>query len=164
MLIVDTHCHGGKNWFEPVELLLYQMNTNDVDKAVLIQHGGTYDNSYLFECARRFPGRFAVVVIVDVSQPDAPDTLERWANEGAVGVRLAPMMRSPGPDPLAIWRKASELALVVSSLGGLEGFASDEFSSLVAELPDLPIIVEHMAGVGQNAETPYTVDREGGER
>ena len=93
---------------------------------------------------------------MDISQPDAPDTLERWANEGAVGVRLAPMMRSPGPDPLALWRKASELGLLVSSLGGVEGFASDEFSSLVAELPDLPIIVEHMAGVGQNAEAPYT--------
>lgn len=156
MLIVDTHCHGGNNWFEPIELLLHQMNTNDVEKAALIQHGGTYDNSYLFECAQRFPGRFVVVVIVDVSKPDAPETLEKWANQGAVGIRLGPMMRSPGPDPLAIWRKASELGLVVSSQGKVDGFSSDEFRNLIAELPDLPIIVEHMAGVGQDAEAPYT--------
>lgn len=155
MVIVDTHCHAGRNWFEPVELLMYQMNANDVDRAALIQHGGTYDNTYLFECARRFPGSFAVVVIVDTSQLDAPDTLERWAEEGAVGVRLAPTVRSPGADPLAIWRKAAELGLVVSSLGRVEGFASDDFSELVAELSNLPIIIEHLAGVGQGIQPPY---------
>ena len=156
MRIVDTHCHAGRNWFEPVELLLYQMNANEVEKGVLIQHRGTYDNTYLFECARRYPGRFAVVAIVDESDADAPSALEPWAERGAVGVRLGPTDRSPGSDPLAIWRKAAELGLVVSSLGGVEDFASDEFSRLVAELPDLPIIVEHLAGVGQGAEPPYT--------
>ena len=39
MRIVDTHTHAGINWFEPVELLIHQMNLNDVEKAVLIQHG-----------------------------------------------------------------------------------------------------------------------------
>ena len=48
------------------------MNLNLVDKAVLIQHGrpetGGYDHTYLFECVERFPGRFAVVVIVDLKR------------------------------------------------------------------------------------------------
>ena len=152
MTIVDTHCHAGLNWFEPVELLLHQMNANGVDRAVLIQHRGTYDNSYLFECASRFPGRFAVVVIVDTSHADATSALERWAERGAVGVRLGPTERSPGSDPLAIWRKAAELGLVVSSLGGVEDFASGEFDTLVTELP---IIVEHLAGVRPGAQAPY---------
>jgi predicted TIM-barrel fold metal-dependent hydrolase len=155
MIVVDTHCHAGLNWFEPVETLLHQMNVNAVDKAVLIQHRGTFDNTYLFECARRFPGRFAVVVIVDTAQPDAPQALERWAREGAAGVRLGPSTRSPGPDPLAVWRKAAELGLAVSSLGNLTDFASDEFAALIAELPTLPVIVEHLAGAGQGAEPPY---------
>ena len=156
MLTVDTHCHAGLSWFEPVELLLHQMNANGVEKAVLIQHGGSYDNTYLFECARRFPRRFAVVGMVDVSQQDAPSALERLAERGAVGVRIGPNQRSPGSDPLAIWRKASELGLVVSSLGDVEEFASAGFSSLVSELPDLPIVVEHLAGVGPGAEAPYS--------
>jgi hypothetical protein len=50
MHIVDTHCHAGINWFEPVEMLLHQMNMNGVQSAVLIQHGGNYDNQYLLEC------------------------------------------------------------------------------------------------------------------
>ena len=158
MTVVDSHCHAGQNWFEPVELLLQQMNANAVDRAVLIQHRGTYDNGYLFECARRFPGRFTVVVIVDESQPDAPAALERWADEGAVGVRLGPTARSPGDDPLAIWKQAAELGLAVSSLGTLEEFASDDFSDLIAQLPGLPIVVEHLAGGSsslQGIEPPY---------
>ena len=156
MMIVDTHCHAGTSWFEPVEMLLHQMNANVVERAVLIQHRGTYDNGYLFECAQRFPGRFAVVAMVDVSSADAPGALEAWSEEGAVGVRLTPTERSPGPDPLSIWRKAAELGLVVSSIGGVDEFASDEFRALVAELPQLTIVVEHLAGVGQGSRPPYT--------
>ena len=155
MLTIDTHCHASPFWFEPIEVLLFQMNRNAVDKAALIQHRGQYDNRYLLECAARFPGRFAVVAMVDTTRPDAPDTLARWAAEGVVGVRLAPMERSPGSDPLAIWRKASELGLVVSSLGAHEEYASDEFRKVVQELPDLTIIIEHLGYVGTGAQSPY---------
>ena len=158
MIIVDTHTHAGQNWFEPVEMLVHQMNLNSVDKAVLIQHGrpetGGYDHTYLFECVERFPGRFAVVVIVDVKLPDAEQTLEEYASRGAVGVRLNPIQRSPGDDPLAIWRKASELGLVVSLMGSQEHTGSDEFRALVGQLPDLPIVIEHLAGGGQGVAFP----------
>ena len=60
MAIVDTHCHASPYWYAPVESLLDEMNRSRVDKAVLIQIGGMYDNSYLIECIRRFPGRFSV--------------------------------------------------------------------------------------------------------
>ncbi len=156
MTVVDTHCHAGLNWFEPVEMLINQMNANGVDRAALIQHRGAYDNGYLFECAQRFPGRFAIVVIVDTSSERAPTDMERWAEMGACGVRLAPLERSPGADPLAIWRKAAQLGLLVSSLGGLDQFASSEFESAVAEFPDMPIIIEHLSGVGAGAEPPYS--------
>ena len=131
------------------------MNANVVDQAVLIQHRGVYDNGYLFQCAQRFEGRFAVVGMVDVSDPGASDALDGLADQGAVGVRLAPTDRSPGDDPLAVWRKASRLGLVVSSLGNVEEFASDEFAALVRELPNLTIVVEHLAGVGTDAQPPY---------
>ena len=65
MLIVDSHCHAGTSWFEPIESLLFQMDRNDVDKGVLIQHRGVYDNAYLLDCVRRFPGRFTVAAMVD---------------------------------------------------------------------------------------------------
>lgn len=110
MTVVDTHCHTGLSWFEPVESLLFQMETNGVDKAAIIQHRGAYDNSYVCECMRRNPGKFAAVVQVDVSRPDAPTALEKLAGQGASGVRLMPTTRSPGADPLAIWRASGTRA------------------------------------------------------
>ena len=156
MIVVDTHCHAGVNWFDPVELLLYQMSLNGVYRAVLIQHAGTFDNGYLLECASRFPGRFAVAVIVDAARTDAPSTLEGWARQGAVGVRLWATTRSPGSDPLAVWRKTSELGLVVSCQGTVDEFASAEFHDLVSELPGLSIVIEHLAGQGPGAQAPYS--------
>ena len=156
MIIVDTHCHAGRNWFEPIELLTIQMDSNGVDRAALIQHRGNFDATYLMDCARAAPERFAVVVLVDASQSDAPRVLEGWAEQGAVGVRLTATERSPGVDPLAIWRKARDLGLVVSCQGNVEDFASPEFRGLVVELPDLTIAIEHLAGVGQGAQPPYT--------
>ncbi len=154
--IVDTHVHVGTHWYEPVEVLLRQMDANGVAKAVLVQYMGNYDNQYELECARRFPGRFAPVVLVDTARPDAPATLERWAKMGAVGIRLSPEQRSPGRDPLAIWRQSAQLGLVVSCAGNVQQFASEEFHRLVRELPDLKIVIEHLAGVGRDAQPPYT--------
>ena len=91
---------------------------------------------------------------MDVTKPDALDKLEQYKEQGALGVRLSPMQRSQGDDPLAIWRKADELGLVVSSMGSVDDNASDEFHSLVAELPNLPIVIEHFAGGGEGAAFP----------
>jgi L-fuconolactonase len=148
MMIVDTHSHAGINWFEPVEMILHQMNLNGVQKTMLIQHAGNYHNRYIIECVKRFPGRFGAVIWVDVEKPDAPDTLERLSKEeGVVGVRLHPTERSPGPDLLAIWRKAAELGLPVSCFArSAEHVADPEFQKIVEELPGMTLILEHLAG------------------
>ena len=65
MLIIDTHTHAGNNWFEPIDVLEFQMDRNCVDNAVLVQHGGTFDNDYLFDEAAKRNGRFKVAVLVD---------------------------------------------------------------------------------------------------
>jgi len=148
MIIVDTHCHAGTNWFEPVEITLYQMNRNGVDKALMIQYWGMYHNQYLLECVQRFPGRFAAVVSVDISKPDALATVEELAKKsGVVGLRLKPDDRSPGNDPLAIWRKAGELGLPISCYTvNVTETGDPEFHRLVEALPDTTIVLEHLAG------------------
>src|SRR5215813_1419714 len=159
MTIVDTHCHALPHWFEPVEVLLHQMNANGVEKATLVQVRGQFDNRYIMECVRRFPGRFSAVVIVDTDRPDAPETLGRWVHEGAEGVRLSPTVRSPGGDPLAVWRKAAELGLPVSCLGSPAGFTSPQFEQVVKEFPNLPLIIEHLGGIGRDEAAPYPMFR-----
>ena len=166
MLIIDTHTHASPYWMEPVELLLHQMDANEVDKALLVQFMGAFDNSYIIECLSRYPGRFSVVALVDTASADAPDRLEEWVNEGAEGVRLTPPTRSPGDDPLAIWKKAEELDVPVSLIGTLEDFASPQFENIVRDMPGLKLVLEHLGGVGAyfgpgraDKEIPYDTYR-----
>ena len=149
MVVVDTHRHASLDWYEPIETLLHEMDSNGVDHAVLVQINGQFDNAYQFECVRRYPRRFANVVMVDTDRPDAPQQLERLAEQGASGVRLRPTTRSPGDDPLAIWRTADQLGLTVSCGGDGAGFASAEFAETIQALPALRIVIEHLGSVSR---------------
>lgn len=144
MMIADSHCHVSLSWYEPVETLLFQMERHGVSHAVLVQMQGQTDNDYQFECVRRYPGRFAPVVVLDTERPDAPDTLARLAERGASGVRLRATTRSPGDDPLAIWRAAGRLGLAVSCYGSGAEFAADDFAALVQSLPEAKFVIEHL--------------------
>jgi L-fuconolactonase len=162
MQIVDSHCHVALGWYEPVEVLLHQMDANGVERANLIQMRGQFDNSYQAECVRRYPDRLSSVVCVDPSRPDAPAELERLAAEGARGVRLGPGDRSPGDDPLALWRKAAELGLAVSCGGSGAAFADPAFAEVFEALPELPIVIEHLGSVNnpsQEAPDARPIDR-----
>jgi L-fuconolactonase len=148
MVIVDSHTHASTNWFEPVEMLLHQMDTYGVTHAVLIQDNVQPDNSYHAECVRRFPGRFANVVFVDFNSAVAGDELQRLAEANAVGVRLPAPARSPGDNPLAIWRTAERLGVSVSCYGKFAYYVSDDFARLVESVPDLKIVIEHLGSGG----------------
>ena len=157
MLTVDSYLHASKHWTEPIEVGLFHMEMNGIDKALIIPlrsindpNRGTnrFDNEYLLECARRFPGRFSVVCTVDARRPDALGTLAHWVQEGAETLYLYPHERSPGKDPLPIWRKASELGLPISSPGTPEHFLTEEFRRLIEELPELKIMIEQRFGGG----------------
>jgi L-fuconolactonase len=154
--VVDSHCHASLAWFQGVESLVHEMDQHGVARAILIQIRGQYDNSYQADCRRRFPGRFASVVGIDWEQPDAPARLARLADEGASGVRLRPWSRSPGADPLAIWRAAERGRLPVSCLGTAEEFGAPDFARLVESLPGLTIVLEHLAGIGSATAEPDT--------
>jgi L-fuconolactonase len=144
MIIVDSHCHVSLSWYEPVETLLFQMDRYGVSHAVLVQMQGQTNNDYQFDCVRRYPGRFAPVVVVDTERLEASETLRRLAEQGASGVRLRTTTRSPGDDPLALWRAAGRLDLAVSCFGASAEFASDGFAALIQTLPDVKIVIEHL--------------------
>jgi L-fuconolactonase len=154
MPVIDTHCHAGRNWFEPIETLEFQMERCGVDGAVLVQHGGTYDNNYLFAEAAKRPGRFKVVVLVDPESKDPLGDLEKLAGQGAAGVRLYPGQKFNTRHAHDIWKKSGELGLVVSSLGQAAGFASSDFKKMLDACPGTQVVIEHLAGVGI-AKPPY---------
>lgn len=149
MFIVDSHCHVSDVWYEPVEALLFQMDRNGVERAVLVQMNGQADNTYQFEAVRRFADRLASVVWLQAERPDACVELRRLAECGISGVRLSATVRSPGADPLAIWRTAAELDLTVTSGGTLDEFGSKAFAEIPQTFPNLRVVVEHLGGEGE---------------
>lgn len=153
MHIVDTHCHAGLHKYEPVETLLYHMEQSGVDQAVLIQHMGHYDNGYHLNCLERYPGRLASAMLVEPEDDGA--RIRQWAERGQRGIRMRPTSRAAASDPLAQWRAAAELDLVVSVLCKPPQLLSAEFGEVLANFPDLRIVIEHLGGVGTAAEPPY---------
>jgi predicted TIM-barrel fold metal-dependent hydrolase len=142
MLIIDTHCHAGLNWFAPVESLLYHMDTYGVAHAVLVQHTGTFDNSYLFECAQRHKGRFKVVALVDLQDKDRVKTLESLHKQGASGIRL--QMKNAWDPKDELWKEVGRFGMIVSVIGQTQQFASAEFKKMLDRCPDTRFCLEHL--------------------
>jgi L-fuconolactonase len=152
-MLIDSHAHVSPVWYEPVETLLGQMKRHGVARAVLTQMIGQVDNRYQTDCVRAHPGRFASVVWIDAAAPDAPRLLARLADEGAGGVRLRPGARSPGDDPLAIWKAAEACGLPVSCVGNAEAFTAPAFADLLQAVPGLTVVLEHLGDTSKPMET-----------
>lgn len=142
MPVIDSHCHVSRSWYEPVELLLFQMERNGVDQALLVQMQGQYDNSYQLECIKRHPGKFASVVVIDSAVPRAADRMAELKRQGHHGIRLRPW------DPPAAWQAASKLGWPISCGGSNEAFAADAFAQLVASV-DVPVVIEHLGSINR---------------
>lgn len=150
-MTVDSHAHASEFWFEPIEVLLFQMDRNGIDRAVLVQHSGEFDNDYILDSAAAHPDRFTAVVCVDVESPTAADDLLRASDAGAVGVRLRPSARSThSDDPLEVWRAAHELGMSVSALGPAAHFSGDVFREILDGVPGLRVAVEHLGELRRN--------------
>jgi predicted TIM-barrel fold metal-dependent hydrolase len=143
------------DWFEPVEVLLFQMDRNQVDKAVLIQSIRGFDNGYLVECVHRFPGRFAVVGSLDAGHPNALLELDDFVRQGIQGIRFSLAHLPLMGDYIAILRKAAQLKLRVSCYGSNENFASNEIHKIIQQVPELILIVEHLAYPNAAEGFPY---------
>ena len=120
---------SGWRKYEPVEALLFHMERADVSQAVLIQYMGNSDNSYIVEAMAAHPGRFAAAMIV--ADDDDGSAIRAWAEQGLGGIRLLADFRGQGRDPLAHWRTAAELGLVVSVFSRPQILQSDEFGEVL---------------------------------
>ncbi len=144
MHIIDTHCHIGLHKYEPIEALLFHMQRAGVAQAVFIQYMGNTDNAYLVEMLAAHPGRFAAAMLVP--SDDDGSAIRAWAEQGIRGIRLAANFRGTGSDPLAHWRTANELGLVVSAPSSPASLASVEFAEVLRLFPELSIVIEHLGG------------------
>jgi L-fuconolactonase len=159
-MIIDTHAHVGERCLLspavaaiergypvlPVEDLLREMEHHGVTHAVLVQWGGSFDHHYLARCLRDYPGRFAAVGEVDPRREDAGRALRCLVEKhGFSGVRLGTTDRSPGHDPLALWKTAADLGAVVSASARTSEEFAEGLTEVVRRVPGLRLRIEHLA-------------------
>jgi hypothetical protein len=74
-MIIDAYAHCGISKYLPLPDVLAVMEKADVQRTVLCQHLGEYDNRYLAGVVTQHRDRFAAVCLVDLEQPNAIDVL-----------------------------------------------------------------------------------------
>lgn len=176
-MIVDAHLHIWRRYSNyprpaetiispysdvPVELLLDYMEEHHVDRAVLVQ--SVYygeDNSYVADCARAKPDKYAAVCVVNPSKQDAVEQLNYWIEErGCKGLRLRPINPNEAStfgkaNSYPLWERASQLGVVINILAAPRHLSA--IHDLAKLFPSVPIIIDHMAhpdiSAGVKAET-----------
>jgi predicted TIM-barrel fold metal-dependent hydrolase len=132
-----------------VEEVLGMTARHGVEFTVLVQvryYG--WDNRYLADCLRRYPGRFAAQGLIDPRDPAAADRLAYWVREhGFAGMRLSPSydrhaewLDSPESDSL--WRRAEALGAIFNFLIREEQLPALE--RMAGRFPGVPVVVDHM--------------------
>jgi L-fuconolactonase len=166
LLIVDSQVHIWSGGHPPIHHrqdvygaieLLEDMAEAGVDRAVLVPP--TWDsagNAPSLQAAVDYPDRFAVMGLIDLAAPTAPEQLARWRSQpGMLGVRLS--FNGPSTRKLLIdrtadwfWAMAEKLDLPVMMLvPGLLPSVAD----IALRHPGLRIVVDHLA-VPRGAKGP----------
>jgi predicted TIM-barrel fold metal-dependent hydrolase len=142
-VIVDGYAHCGVSKYQPVEVVLDVMNKTGVDRALLCQHLGEYDNNYLAEVVRRYSERFAAVCLVDPAEADSLERLKYWHKTGQFkGVRLLAEWMEPY---FPLWGEAAQLGLnlLVYAPNGIAE-AVPTVRRLLMEYPNGRIVISHL--------------------
>lgn len=137
--------------FTPEELLDHA-RPSGVGRIVLIQMSFyRFDNTYMLDTMRRFPGVFSGVAIVDEAAPDVADRMRLLARDGVRGFRIHPGSRpvdewigSPGME--SMWRAGTESGLAVCPL--VNPAALPALDRMCARHPGTTVVVDHFARVG----------------
>lgn len=132
----------------PIDALGEVLTAHAIDRAVLVQpvFRGE-DNSYVADCARAEPERFAAVCVVDPRLPGSEIRLSHWVEQGCRGVRLRPRLPDEeanfgDPSTFPLWEAAGGLGVVVSLLCGPRHYAT--IDALAARFADVPIVIDHL--------------------
>ena len=154
MPLIDNHIHAGDK-YGPVENAIEKMDSLGVAHAVIVQHVGQYNNSYLAQCLERYPSRFWIVAMVDLALPDAPKTLNTVLKKDKLdGVRLPAASLSRRPD---VWDMAVECRGVISVMG-LQPRDLGQIERLKKFLDDNPkarMKIEHLGHPDPAEPPPY---------
>ena len=176
-MIIDCHTHAWDYWpYEPqvpnpethgrIEKLLWEMDHNKVDKAVLvcarIEHNPN-NNDYIAECVKQYPDRIIQFADVDCSwsdtyhTPGAADRLaaaaDKYQLKGYTHYLKDDYEWFESTEGLKFFEKTAELGLIVSLAFGAPWHV--HLRKLAQRFPDTIFMGHHMAGTRASEAPPH---------
>ena len=143
MRFIDAYCHCGISKYNPLPVLEKVMTKGCIERAVIVQHLGEFDNSYIQSIVAGAPQKFAGVCLVDWDSEDAARQLVQWSETGFFrGVRLSiESLESNRP----LWSKAAEIGLNIA-VYSFENMITkiDLLKWFLDEYPGAVVIVTHL--------------------
>jgi predicted TIM-barrel fold metal-dependent hydrolase len=162
-MIVDTHVHvvsgdrkkypvlpDAPDWpVTEVEGLVRDMDAIGIERAMLVQTMFTYgfDNSYMIDCAAKYPKRFETVCVIDQTAKNAADVLSELVEKhGVRAVRFMPKGFPDGvlasPVTFPVWERAGELGIPITIAAELQHLVA--MPAMVERFPNVKVAFEHM--------------------
>jgi predicted TIM-barrel fold metal-dependent hydrolase len=124
-----------------------------VGRVVLIQHHiyHGWDNRYLIDCVKRFPGRFAVVGMVDDTQPRPDAKMRELLPLGVRSFRITSWIRGKeqwltGDGMAAMWQTAAKTGQAMGCLINPEDLPAVD--AMCGKHPETPVVIDHFARIG----------------
>jgi predicted TIM-barrel fold metal-dependent hydrolase len=137
--------------FTPEELFALA-EPEGVGRVVLIQHSGyhLWDNSYIIDCWKRFPGRFSLVGMIDDRGEEPGKKLRELLPLGVRGLRITPRIHGEkwlqGPGMESLWKTGAETGQAMCCLIDIKELP--RVNEMCRRHPDTPVVVDHFARVG----------------
>lgn len=138
--------------FTPEELLKLA-HEQKVGRVVLIQHH-TYhgwDNSYLIDCAARYPGTFVVTgMLDDRNQKNIPAKMDELLKQRVKAFRITSWIYKDewldSPGMTAMWQHAAKSGQIMSCLIDAKDLVAVD--AMCGKHPDTPVVIDHFARIG----------------
>jgi predicted TIM-barrel fold metal-dependent hydrolase len=138
------------------EECLTLVRAHGVSRVVLIQMSFyRYDNRYMLDAMRRYPGVFAGVGIVDGTAPRPQDAMRALARQGVRGFRIHPGSQTEdawlaAPGQAEMWQCAGDDGLALCPLVGPNALPG--IAAMCAKYPRTRVVLDHFARIGVDGQ------------
>lgn len=135
------------------EELIKVSEPEGVDRVVLIAHHTYYgwDNSYMTDAARKHPGRFRVVGMIDDLKPHPDVAMRKLLKQRVTGFRITSWDRGKqkwldSAGMALMWKTAAKTRQAMCCLINPEDLP--DVDKMCAKNPETPVVIDHFARVG----------------
>lgn len=140
-MIVDSYVHCGRSKYRTAEDVVRTLDDASVERAVLVQHLGEHDNSYIGHAIAAERRRLAGVALINMEDDWRKELQSLHRNRGWRAVRVnAATMRGAPALCHAVLDSGLELVIYVGSDGHELG---PTINRLAASAPNRKLIVSH---------------------